>query len=144
MAGSCLWALQQGVHTKLIADTTLVETLLGGVVGGDARIYDAVKDNQDHDYVVHGDANEERADTMGRAGKNATFAIECWSNYPGSKNVKQIADRIAAVLDGAALTVTGYEHIRTVHDRTIVQRQGGEGVISRWAAIWFTAFLREA
>lgn len=140
MSGSCLAALQTATHAALIADATLLG-LIGGTAG-DTHVYDEAPENSAHPYVTHGDAQEDKDDTFSKSGKRAHFAVEVWSRYRGSLQVKQVANRIAQVLDGVALSIASYVHTRTVHDRTIVQRQA-DGV-SRWAAVWFTAFLREA
>ncbi len=149
MAGSCLPALQTAVHTVLIANTALVNALQAAYetanpdgIEDEARIYDDVAEMKGLPYVVHGDAAEEKDDAMARGGKRATFAVHIWSSYLGALEAKQLASLVASALDGVDLTVTGYEHIRTVHDRTTVQRQP-DGIL-RWAAVWFTAFLREA
>lgn len=141
MSGSCLWPLQQAAHAKLVADETLVVTLLGATLEA-PPIFDEVPPNQAHDYLVHGDATEMRDDTMARTGWRVMFAVEAYSAYTGSKVVKAYANRIVQVLNGVKLTISGHEHVRTVYDRTDVRRQA-DG-IRRWASIWFTAILREA
>lgn len=140
MSGSALWVTQDAVYDLLAADSTL-QTLLGGSVGS-PKVYDHVGTNRTHPYAVLGDATELKDDTFSRSGKRVSFPVDVWSRYEGSKEVKQIADRIAIVLEGVALTITGYEHIRTVHDKTEAGRDA-DGV-SRRAAVWFTVYTRQA
>lgn len=128
MSGSALWAVQDAVYDVLSADATL-ETLLGGTPSA-PKVYDEVPGNTTFPYVVMGDATETREDTIGKWRKSVTLGIEAWSRYEGWKNLEQIVDRIAILLDGVALTITGYTHVRTIHDKTVVGRDA-DGVTRR-------------
>lgn len=141
MPGSALKAVQAGMYTTLAADSTLVATLLGGTVGADTRIYDAPKENQAFPYLIVGDASEDRDDTMGATRKKVVAKVTAWSRAQGMLQLENILDRVAALLDGAALSITGYQLARCVHDSTNVGRlQDG---VTRWAQILFTLTLRQ-
>jgi hypothetical protein len=141
MSGSALFELQKGVYSKLSADTNLVETLLGGTVGGDTRIYDAPAENQTHPYVVIGDATEAAADTMAKSVKRLDIFVRVWSRYPGAKQADDVLARVAALLDGASMTLTGYTLIRMVHSESSVIREG-DGV-TRQGALRCTAWATQ-
>jgi hypothetical protein len=139
MAGSALWVVQDAAYDVLAADAIL-QALLGGSVEA-PKIYDQVPDNRSYPYAVIGDATETRDDTFGRSGKVVSITIDLWSRYAGSKEMKVIADRIAVLLDGVTLGVTGYQHVRTVHDRTVAGRDS-DGV-SRRAAVFFSVYVKQ-
>lgn len=140
MAGSCLKAVRQAIYSKLAADSTL-QSLLGGSVAS-PKIYNSVPENTTYPYGVIARVAEDKSDTFGRNGRTATVTVHFWSRYAGSDQVDDAAARTAVVLDGVALTITGYEHIRTVHDHS------ENGIISdgvTWmAALTLTLWLRQA
>lgn len=101
MSGSPSWNLQTATFSRLNGDTTLVTTL-------GAKVYDHVPDAAAFPYVVIGDATEVRYDTMGKTGRDLTVTFHIWSQYPGMKQVKEIANRVDELLDRWAPTVTGW------------------------------------
>jgi hypothetical protein len=124
MAGSAVWVTQEAVYAKLTNDATL-QSLLGGSVGAASRVFDAVPPNQEYPFVVIGSMSEVPSDTIGRSVKRLTAILLTFSRYQGAKEIAQVMDRVAALLDGVALTITGYEHIRTVHTRSLATRDDG-------------------
>lgn len=137
MSGSALWAVQDAIYDVLAGDSTL-QGLLGTTTAA-PKVYDQPPDNTTYPYGILGDAIEARDDTLGRSGKLVTITIDYWSRYAGSKEVKGIANRTVVLLDGVALTITGYMHVRTVHDRTVAGRDP-DG-ISRRAAVYFSVYV---
>lgn len=138
--GSCLWPLQVGIHGLLSVNAALLAFL--GSTEAAPQVFDEVPENTDHEYVVHGDAQEVDDDTMGRGQRIVDFAIEHWSNYRGSKRCKQACDLIIQAINDASPSVTGYVVTKIVFVRTIIQRQGNDS--ARWGAAWFRAWMQEA
>jgi len=114
--GTFLWQLQQAIYSALTGDATLVALVTG--------IYDYVPTNANAPYVVIGEElSEERFDTMGKYGRQASLVIHTWSRYRGMKEVLTILDRVLVVLDGVALTFTGWTHTHTWHESTDTARE---------------------
>jgi hypothetical protein len=109
MSGSPSWPLQQAVYTRLNADATLT-TSLG------ATIYDSTPDSAAFPYVVIGDDTEAPNDTMGVTGRDMTLTLHVWSQYVGKKQVKEIQNRIDALLDRWKPTVTGWNAVQMLQE----------------------------
>ena len=139
MSGSALWVTQEAVYSKLTNDATL-QTLLGGSVGASSRVFDAVPPNQEYPFLVIGSLSESPADTLAKSVKRVTAVLLTFSRYQGSKEIAQAMDRAAIVLEGVALTITGYEHIRTVHTRSLATRDDG---VTRRGEQDFDIFVRQ-
>lgn len=101
MPGSPAWPLQQAVYSRLNGDATLTTTL-------GASVYDHVPDSAAFPYVVIGDVTEGPRDTMARTGRDVVLSVHCWSQYAGAKQVDEIANRVDALLDRWAPTVSGW------------------------------------
>ena len=131
MAGSAMWVAQEGMYSILSADASL-QSLLGGSVGS-PRIFDSVPDNQDFPYAAFGPFNETPLDTFAKFNKELRATVYVFSKYAGNKEASQAVDRMAALLDGAALSITGYTNIRCRHMRSAVTAFGDpvHGIIRR-------------
>lgn len=101
MSGSPGWGMQQAIYGRLSGDATLVTTL-------GAAIYDHAPDGADYPYIVIGEVTEATNETMGRTGVDSTVTIHAWSRYQGGKQVKQIHNRIAELLDRWLPTIAGW------------------------------------
>lgn len=130
---TCLYEIQKGIYTKLTADATLVAAVTG--------IYDDPPENTDYPYVLIGDSDETRDDTFTKYGRRARATVEVWSDYHGAKESLDLVTRITDDLDGVALTLTGWTHIRTLHESTVVQRMDG---IVRRATVTLTVLVTKA
>jgi hypothetical protein len=104
VSGSPQWALQEAIDTRLNGDVTLTTTL-------GAAVYDDPPDSGAFPYVVIGDVTEAPRDTMGTTGRDVTVTVHIWTQEEGSKQVKQIQNRVDELLDRWAPTVSGW----TVH-----------------------------
>ena len=102
MSGSPSWNLQQSVYTRLSTDTELITTL-------GAAVYDHVPDSVAFPYVVIGDITEAPNDTMGKTGRDMTVMVHTWSQAKGMLQVSNIQNRVDALLDRWAPTVTGWD-----------------------------------
>lgn len=105
MSGSPQWGLQQAVYTRLSGDSALTTTL-------GASVYDEVPDAASFPYVAIGDVTETPRDTMGTTGRDATLTVHVWSQYPGSKQVKEVYSRVDELLDRWAATVSGWNAVQ--------------------------------
>jgi len=109
MSGSPSLPLQGAIMTRLSTDATLTTTL-------GAAVYDRVPDSAAFPYVVIGDDTEAPNDTMSVTGRDLTVTIHSWSQYPGKKQVKEIASRIDVLLDRWKPTVTGWNTVHMLHE----------------------------
>ena len=115
MAGSVLWEVQKAVFAILDGDGTL--TAIG-------PIYDHVPTNTDPPYVVVGDGTEVDWPRFGTAGREATITVHSWSRAKGMKELISIIDRIATLMDGTVLSLTGWTALRADAQFSTVIREG--------------------
>lgn len=96
------WEFQQALFTALNGDSTLTTTL-------GASIFDDVPDHQavTFPYVVIGEDTMLDYSTKDLVGSDVTVTLHVWSQYRGSKEVKQVMDRVHTLLHDSNLTVTG-------------------------------------
>jgi hypothetical protein len=113
---SISFALQQAIFAALSASGDL-QALIGD------RIFDYVPPNSTFPYVVLGDGNEIDWSTATEEGTEHAAQIDVWSREPGHKETKQIADVIRAILNNAALTITGAILIDIRHLTTDFSRE---------------------
>ena len=96
------WELQQAIFSELNGDSNLTSTL-------GASIYDDVPDHEavTLPYVTVGEDTMLDYSTKDLTGSEITTNLHIWSSYRGSKEVKQIMDRVHTLLHDSNLTVTG-------------------------------------
>lgn len=96
------WEFQQALFTVLSGDSNLTTTL-------SASIYDDVPDHQavTFPYVTIGEDTMLDYSTKDLVGSDVTVNLHVWSRYRGSKEVKQVMDRVHTLLHDSNLTVTG-------------------------------------
>jgi len=96
------WEFQQALFTVLSGDSNLTTTL-------GASIYDDVPDHQavTFPYVTIGEDTMLDYSTKDLVGSDVTVNLHVWSRYRGSKEVKQVMDRVHTLLHDSNLTVTG-------------------------------------
>ena len=100
MAGSALFEVQKAAYATLTGDAALMAKVTG--------IFDAVPDDRAFPYVTIGDETETGFNAFSKIGKVVVLTLHVWSQYQGFRQADEILVRINEVLDGAALTVTGY------------------------------------
>lgn len=100
------WELQQAIYSELSGDSELTSTL-------GASVYDDVPDHQavTFPYVNIGEDTTLDYSTKDLVGSETTLNMHVWSRYRGSKEVKQIMDRVHSLLHDSNLTVTGRNFI---------------------------------
>lgn len=109
MSGAPHGPLQDAIYTRLSGDATLVTTL-------GAAVYDHVPDSAAFPYVTIGDVTEAPNDTMGRTGRDITVTVHIWSQVKGMIQVSNIQNRVDALLDRWAPTVTGWTATQMLHE----------------------------
>ena len=114
---SPILALKAAIRTALLADVTLT-TQLGG-----PQVFDDVPRTANAPYVVFGDATARENGTVSDAGHVTDLTLVVWSRQGGSKEALAIADRIATLIDDAALAPSGHHLVNGRVISTEVRRQ---------------------
>lgn len=100
MSGSPASPFQDAIYTRLSGDATLTALC--------ANIYDFAPDNAPFPRITFGEQTETPNDTMGKTGRDTTFTLHGWTRERTRKTNQQIMDRVDALLDRWALTVSGW------------------------------------
>ena len=100
------FALQQTLFTTLNGDSQLTNTL-------GASVFDDVPDTQavSFPYVQIGEDTATDYSTKDVTGTETVINLHVWSRYRGSKETKQVMDRVHTLLHDSNLTVTGHNLI---------------------------------
>ena len=98
------FALQTTVYSTLSNDNTLTNTLGAGV-------FDEVVENASYPFVALGEETAIDYSTKDLDGGEFTINIHVWSQYKGSKQTKEIMDRIHDLLHDSSLSVSGFNLI---------------------------------
>ena len=98
------FALQTAVYSTLSSDTNLTSTLGAGV-------YDDVPQGSAYPFVQIGDDSTMDYSTKDVSGSETTLNLHVWSQNHGSKQAKDIMDRVHTLLHDTNLTVTGFNFI---------------------------------
>ena len=95
------FALQTTIYSTLNGDNTLTNTLGAGV-------FDEVVENASYPFVSLGEETAVDYSTKDLDGGEFTVNIHVWSQYKGSKQTKEIMDRIHDLLHDSSLSVSGF------------------------------------
>ncbi len=98
------FALQSTIYSTLSGDSNLT-TALG------ASVFDDVPESTSFPYVQIGEDNVTQFDTKDVDGSETTLTVHIWSEYKGSKETKQIMDRVHDLLHDSNLSVSGFNLI---------------------------------
>ena len=98
------FALQTTIYSTLSNDNTLTNTLGAGV-------FDEVVENASYPFVALGEETAIDYSTKDLDGGEFTINIHVWSQYKGSKQTKEIMDRIHDLLHDSSLSVSGFNLI---------------------------------
>ena len=125
------FALQSKIFTTLNTDNTLTNTL-------GASVFDDVPEETAFPLVVLGEDTTVDFSTKDLVGSETTINIDIFSRYRGSKETKNIMDRIHTLLHDSSLTVSGvnlinlrFEFSDVIRDPDGITRHG----IMRFRAI---------
>ena len=95
------FALQTTIYSTLSNDNTLTNTLGAGV-------FDEVVEIASYPFVALGEETAIDYSTKDLDGGQFTINIHVWSQYKGSKQTKEIMDRIHDLLHDSSLSVSGF------------------------------------
>ena len=95
--------LQTAIYTAL--NVSAITTTLG------CGVYDEVIEGNTYPFISLGEETTIDYSTMTAVGSETTINIHIWSQYKGSKQTKEIMDKIHDLLHDINLTVTGFNLI---------------------------------
>jgi len=102
--------LQKAIFSKLDGDATLTALATGG-------IHDHVsQDGTSFPHVAIGEHSATDDSTMGKAGQVVLNNIHIWSRYRGTKETRQIMERIYDLLHKSSLSVAGFSFAGMMHE----------------------------
>ena len=126
------FALQSSVYSTLSNDNTLSSTY-------GASVFDDVPEDTSYPYITIGEDNITEFGTKDLDGTTRTMTIHIWSEYKGSKETKQIMDRIHDLLHDSSLSVSGFNLINMRFEFSDIMRDP-DG-ITRHGVMRFRAVL---
>tara|TARA_Y100000114_G_C11720152_1_gene308037 strand:+ start:107 stop:514 length:408 start_codon:yes stop_codon:yes gene_type:complete len=98
------FALQEKLYSTLNGDSNLTSTL-------GAAIYDEAPENSSFPYITMGTGQAVDYSTKDLDGSEVSIVLDVWSRYKGSKEVKNLMDRVHTLLHDSNLSVTGHNLI---------------------------------
>lgn len=119
MIAAAALEMRKAIVTALLADSILATML------GSAKIHDEAPRNQQPPYVTLGDLRSRDWSTGSDRGAEHILALDVWSSHHGTREALEIADRVATVLEGAALAMTGHRLISLALQSTETRRENG-------------------
>jgi hypothetical protein len=97
------FALQSAIYTALNVNA-ITATLVCGV-------YDEVVEGNTYPFITLGEETTIDYSTNNETGSETTINIHIWSRYKGSKQTKEIMDKVHDLLHDVNLSVTGFSLI---------------------------------
>ena len=126
------FALQSTIYSTLNNDNTLTSTLGAGV-------FDEVTEGTTYPFVAIGEDTVTDFGTKTEDGGQFTINIHVWSQYTGSKETKNIMDRIHDLLHDSNLSVTGFNLVNLRFEFSDILRD--PDVITRHGVMRFRAII---
>ena len=126
------FALQSTIYSTLNNDNTLTSTLGAGV-------FDEVTEGTTYPFVAIGEDTVTDFGTKTEDGGQFTIYIHVWSQYTGSKETKNIMDRIHDLLHDSNLSVTGFNLVNLRFEFSDILRD--PDVITRHGVMRFRAII---
>jgi len=109
------FALQTAIYSTLSNDSNLTSTLGAGV-------FDEVTEGATYPFVVLGEETATDYSTKDLDGGEITINIHIWSQYKGSKETKNIMDRIHDLLHDSDISVSGFNLINLRFEYSDIMR----------------------
>jgi hypothetical protein len=135
MTASPIAALRKAMRDALLADAALLAAL------GGAHVHDVAPRRAAAPWIAFGETRLRDWSSASGRGVEIVAQIDVWSTEPGSKQALTIAERVAALLDDADLTLADWRLVRLTHSATDARREND----SRFArcALRFRALLEQ-
>ena len=108
------FALQSSIYSALNV-SAITSTLSCGV-------YDEVVEGNSYPFITLGEETAIDYSTNNLVGAETTINIHVWSRYKGSKQTKQIMDKIHDLLHDVSLTVSGVNLINLRFEYSDIMR----------------------
>jgi len=108
------FALQSSIYTALNV-SAITTTLACGV-------YDEVVEGNSYPFITLGEETAIDYSTNNLVGAETTINIHIWSRYKGSKQTKQIMDKVHDLLHDVSLTVSGVNLINLRFEYSDIMR----------------------
>ncbi len=108
------FALQSSIYTALNV-SAITSTLSCGV-------YDEVVEGNSYPFITLGEETAIDYSTNNLVGAETTINVHIWSRYKGSKETKEIMDKIHDLLHDVSLTVTGVNLINLRFEYSDIMR----------------------
>ena len=108
------FALQSSIYTALNV-SAITTTLACGV-------YDEVVEGNSYPFISLGEETAIDYSTNNLVGAETTINIHIWSRYKGSKQTKQIMDKVHDLLHDVSLTVSGVNLINLRFEYSDIMR----------------------
>ena len=108
------FALQSSIYTALNV-SAITTTLACGV-------YDEVVEGNSYPFITLGEETAIDYSTNNLVGAETTINIHIWSRYKGSKQSKQIMDKVHDLLHDVSLTVSGVNLINLRFEYSDIMR----------------------
>ena len=108
------FALQSSIYTALNV-SAITTTLACGV-------YDEVVEGNSYPFIRLGEETAIDYSTNNLVGAETTINIHIWSRYKGSKQTKQIMDKVHDLLHDVSLTVSGVNLINLRFEYSDIMR----------------------
>ena len=108
------FALQSSIYTALNV-SAITTTLACGV-------YDEVVEGNSYPFITLGEETTIDYSTNNLVGAETTINIHIWSRYKGSKQTKQIMDKVHDLLHDVSLTVSGVNLINLRFEYSDIMR----------------------
>jgi hypothetical protein len=133
-------AIQTAIYGVLSADSSLLTLATGG-------IHNDVPDGQDYPHVLISKASETAWHTLGGPsagiGWKNIIRIHVRSRYQGDYEALQILERVVALLNFQALTVTGYTKVICEYEGSKVLVQDIDKIETRNVVGEFCVMVRQ-
>lgn len=113
-------ALQSAIVATLNADAALI-MLLGG-----AKTFEHAPPATNYPWIAFEQLNARDASVSGYVGHEHRLSLICASRQPGTKEALAIAERVAALLQDASLTLSGHRLINLAVTAVEIIRAGKE------------------
>jgi PAS domain-containing protein len=105
MGAIASFALRKAVRAVLVSDKALVAAL------GGAKIFDEVPRGMSAPFITFGDTQWRDWSTATDRGADQVFVLDIWTDHRGIRQALDLAERLAALLDSAPLTLEGHRLI---------------------------------